>query len=358
MSRPTTPMASALLRRLADPNPVLALAPMQDVTDLAFWRLLAARGGPDIYWTEYFRVHSTWRPERWILESLRRNPSDRPAIAQIIGNDPEALATAADELAGEPVAAIDLNLGCPAPVVYRKCAGGGLLRDLPRVDAILGGIRAATRAAGVLFTVKTRIGFSDTEPFEPLLKVLARHEPDLVTVHARTVADGYRATPRFDFVRRAAQSLACPILANGEISTPADALRVIAHTGARGVMIGRGCIRNPWLFDQIRAAAGGQPSPRRTGRDLLAYIGDLWAGTVRPDSPERTQVQHMKRYMNFIGLGLGGTQEESADFLWRIRRARSAAEFFATCRDLLDHDEPLPAAPWRDNQPVAVTGGG
>ena len=84
-----------LSERLRSPEPVLALAPMQDVTDLPFWTLLHARGGPDVYWTEYFRVTATWRPEKWILRSLVENPTGRPAIAQLIGNDPVALAHAA-----------------------------------------------------------------------------------------------------------------------------------------------------------------------------------------------------------------------------------------------------------------------
>ena len=119
--------ALALRGLLSGPEPVLALATMQDVTDLPFWGVMARYGGPDIYWTEYFRVHSTSTLDAPILRSIVENPTGRPAIAQLIGNDPVALAKAARELQQYPVAAVDLNLGCPAPVVYRKCAGGGLL---------------------------------------------------------------------------------------------------------------------------------------------------------------------------------------------------------------------------------------
>src|SRR6185503_11575332 len=117
---------SALLRAGA---PVLALAPMQDVTDLAFWRLMTRYGGADVYWTEYFRVHDASRLERWILQSITENPTGRPVVAQMIGNDIPGLVRTAKELQQHAIAAVDLNLGCPAPVVYRKCAGGGLLRE-------------------------------------------------------------------------------------------------------------------------------------------------------------------------------------------------------------------------------------
>ena len=108
-------------------TPVLSLAPMQDVTTLEFMRVIARYGGPDVYWTEFFRVHAVSHLEKWILKSITENPTGKPIVAQLIGNDIPALVRAAKELQNYPVAAIDLNLGCPAPIVYRKCAGGGLL---------------------------------------------------------------------------------------------------------------------------------------------------------------------------------------------------------------------------------------
>src|SRR4030095_10744783 len=132
MTPPT--QLDALLR---GPAPVLALAPMQDVTDLPFWRLLAGYGGADVYFTEYFRVHATSNLEQHILRSITENPTGRPVVAQLIGNDIPALVRTARELQQHPIAAVDLNLGCPAPVVYRQCAGGGLLREPKRLAGIL-----------------------------------------------------------------------------------------------------------------------------------------------------------------------------------------------------------------------------
>src|SRR6266403_1342340 len=151
---------------LTGTEPMLALAPMQDVTDLPFWRLITRFGGADIYFTEYFRVYATSVLERNILKSVTENPTGRPVIAQMIGNDVPSLVRTARELQQYPVAAIDLNLGCPAPVVYRKCAGGGLLREPRRIDAILGALRDAVQTR---FTVKTRIGFDSPAVFDELL---------------------------------------------------------------------------------------------------------------------------------------------------------------------------------------------
>ena len=121
-------------------TPLLALAPMQEVTDGAFWTLVHKYGGADVYWTEYFRVHSTSTPEKKILEAITRNTTGQPVIAQMIGNDIPELVRTAKLLQQYPIAAIDLNLGCPAPIVYRKCAGGGLLRE-PDRNSKLGPLR-------------------------------------------------------------------------------------------------------------------------------------------------------------------------------------------------------------------------
>jgi len=317
----------------AQPGPVLALAPMQDVTDLPFWRLMAAYGGADVYFTEYFRVHTASRLNRAILSSITDNPTGRPAIAQMIGNDIGELVRTARELEQYPVAAIDLNLGCPAPVVYRKCAGGGLLRDLPRVDAIVGALRDAIRGK---FTVKTRVGFDDERTIDALLPIFAKHSIDLLTVHGRTVLQMYREGVRYDLIAEAARAMRCPVLANGNVSSASTAMAILATTGARGVMIGRGAVRNPWIFSQIRQAQAGGPVWLPTGREVLAYVHALYDAVSPPDIDEIKLVQKMKKYANFLGDGVG------AEFLHAIRRVRTRDEFFGVCAEHLDHDDPMP----------------
>jgi tRNA-dihydrouridine synthase len=323
---------------LRGPDPVLALAPMQDVTDLAFWRVMARRGGADVYWTEYFRVHGDSRPDRYILDSITQNPTGRPVVAQIIGNDHRALARAARELQRHPIAAVDLNLGCPAPVVYRKCAGGGLLRDRGKIDAILGALREAVT---IPLTVKTRVGFESADGFDELLGLFARHSIDLLTVHGRTVTQMYRPGIRHDLIARAVRQLACPVLANGNIHSPAQALAVLAETGARGLMIGRGGIRNPWLFQQIRQLRRGRTPTPPTGREVLAYIVELWESQATPGAREAAQAQRLKKFMNFIGEGV----EPSGPFLHDIRRVGTRADFFRVCETYLDHDRPMRLEP-------------
>ena len=321
---------------LAAPTPVLALAPMQDVTDLPFWKLMTRYGGADLYYTEYFRVTASSGLDKPILASITQNPTGRPVIAQMIGNDIPSLVRTAKALRDHPVAAIDLNLGCPAPVVYRKCAGGGLLRDLPRVDSILGALREAIPGK---FTVKTRLGFDDETTLEALLPLFRKHAVDLVTVHGRTVLQMYRGGIRHDLIRLAKESLPCPVLANGNVSTPADAKSVLAETGARGLMIGRGAVRNPWIFSQIREQLEGKLVTLPSGRQVLAYIHDLYDTVCDPTVPEPKGVQKIKKYANFVGEGIG------PDFLHSVRRVDTKEDFFALCREHLDHEKPMALKP-------------
>ncbi len=361
--------SETFLNLLRDPAPLLALAPMQDVTTLSFMRVIARYGGPDAYWTEYFRVHGDSRLDKWILQSITENPTGRPVVAQMIGNDVPALVRTAKELQKYPVAAIELNLGCPAPVVYRKCAGGGLLREPERIDAILGALRDAVT---IPFTVKTRIGFESPAEFDALLPLFAKHPIDLLTIHARTVKQMYRPGVRYDLIALAARELKCPVLANGNVHGAAQAKQLLAETGVRGLMIGRGAIRNPWLFDQIRAELRGEPIRLPTGRDVLAYVRELWDSEItpagvaeagvpkfppdlttagnqlltgntsarrRPGLLESAQVQRMKKFMNFIGEGVEG------NFLHDIRRVATTTDFFRVCENSLDHDRPLTLEP-------------
>jgi nifR3 family TIM-barrel protein len=328
---------------MAGGGPLLALAPMQDVTDLPFWKLMTRYGGADVYYTEYFRVHATSTLEKHILKSITENPTGRPVIAQMIGNDIPSLVRTARELQQYPIAAVDLNLGCPAPVVYRKCAGGGLLREPQRVDNILGALR---EAVNISFTVKTRIGFDTADVFSELLPIFARHSLDLLAVHGRTVKEMYGPQVHYEYISRAVAAMPCPVLANGNVSSAHSAGRVLDITGARGLMIGRGAIRNPWLFHQIRQLLRGEEVFLPRGQDVLDYVRALYDAVSSPEVSEFSQVQKMKKYMNYLGTGV----EPSEQFLHQIRRVSTKPDFFRVCSGFLEHDremclEPAVAGP-------------
>jgi tRNA-dihydrouridine synthase len=321
-------------------RPALVLAPMQDVTDLPFMRVLGRRSLPDWFVTEYFRVHPDSRLNKYILRSISENETGRPIFAQMIGNEIPDLIRTARELAQFPIAGIDLNLGCPAPVVCRKDAGGGLLRDPARVDDIIGALRDAIPGR---FTVKTRLGFHSADEFPELLEIFRRHAIDGLTIHGRTVADRYQTPVRPDFVKLAVETMPCPVIANGNVVDPGTALSYFHKTSAAGLMVGRGAIRNPWLFAQMESAFSGGAMPQPTRRDLMGYILELSEELARehPAYDPLAHVQRMKKTLIYICEGIG------ADFEQAIRRMKTPEEFEALCREHLDHSEilsPLPPA--------------
>ena len=316
-------------------RPALVLAPMQDVTDLPFWRVLHRYGGPDIYFTEYFRVHSTSVPDKPILHAIRNKPSANPVIAQMIGQDLPALIRTAEALQKENILAIDLNVGCPAPVVCKKSSGGGLLRHLDHLEKI---ITELHRHISIPFTLKTRIGFHDPAEFDTILKLYANHGIDALTVHGRTVKEMYHSEVHFDLIAKAVQTMPCPVFANGNIISADIAVSVARQTGAAGLMIGRGCIRNPWIFFQIRERyANGEVKTRPTLRDLREYIDILWHETKPAGFTEKLQVAKMKKYMNFIAQKIDANDE----FVQQIRRADTGKNFFQICDRFLANDDPF-----------------
>ncbi len=297
---------------------------MQDVTDLAFMRVIAHYGAPDYFFTEFFRVHSQSRPEKHIVRSIAENTTGRPVFAQLIGEDIHHLNRTVKELLALPVAGIDLNLGCPAPKVYKKNVGGGLLRDPARIDEILGALRAAVPG---LLTVKMRLGFEDTAHFDRILELVDRHKVDLLSVHGRTVKEMYRSEVRYECIAHAVTRVRCPVLANGNITSAAKAASVLASTGAAGVMIGRHAIRNPWIFHQCRELLGGGTVTRITLADVRDYVEHLFEATRTDTIPERAHVNKMKKYLNFVGQGV----DAGGAFLHDMRRTATRAELFAVC---------------------------
>lgn len=320
-------------------RPVLVLAPMQDVTDLPFMRVMERFGGPDLYVTEYFRVYETSRLNPWILRSIDENSTGKPVFAQMIGQHAQSLVRTARELEQHPVAGIDLNLGCPAPVVCRKDAGGGLLRNPDKIDRLLGTLREAIRGR---FTVKTRIGYHRPDEFDRLLAVFERHALDALTIHGRTVQERYQSPIHPECIALAAERLSCPVIANGNVVDTETGQAVLRQTGAAGLMLGRGAIRNPWIFDQLRAVFEGRVPPRPLHRDLLAYLELLWEATAREQRKAYVgskQVRKMKRYVAYITAGLDPAFDHA------ILRATAEDEFFRICREFLAHDAPVPLLP-------------
>jgi tRNA-dihydrouridine synthase B len=324
-------------------QPLTALAPMQDVTDLTFMQMLSEYGCPDYYVTEYFRVYANSNIDKKILKSITLNTTNRPVFAQLIGESIPDMLRIAKQLTNYPIAGIDLNLGCPAPRVYRKNVGGGLLREPDTIERIFEALRSQISG---LFTIKMRVGFDSTANFERILQLINTYQIDMLSLHGRTVKELYRGEVHYDLIRQAVQAVNCPVLANGNITSYLKAEAVLQQTGAAGVMIGRSAIRNPWIFQQIRDRFAGNPVKVITLADVHQYIQHLFAITIQEDLKEKSHVNSLKKFLNFIGTGI----DPEGKFLAGMRLVQSKQELFDLCdRHLLTNpDYPFAIEPYEN----------
>ena len=311
--------------------PLTALAPMQDVTNQWFMQVVAAYGAPDYFFTEFFRVHETSRLDKHILSSITENNTGRPIFAQMIGEDVTALVRIAGELSKYNIAGIDLNLGCPAPRVYRKNVGGGLLRDPVQVDRILGALR---QAVDLPLTVKMRLGFEDPCDMEGIIKLVNHHQIDLLTVHGRTVKDMYRGSVNYQLIGKAVEQANCPVLANGNVQSARQSIDIVHQTQAAGVMVGRWAIGNPWIFCQIRQAQLGEPLTIPTLGDVREYIDKLWLNPAVVT--ERGRIGYLKMFLNYVAQNV----DAEGLFLHQMRQAQTSQDLFDVCDKFL-LQEPL-----------------
>ena len=246
------------------PTPVFVLAPMADVTDAAFRRMIAKYsaheradgtiGGPDVTWTEFVSADGlALAPEegrKKLLADLIYSEEERPIVAQLFSSVPEHMESAARLCAELGFDGIDINMGCPDRSIERQGCGSAMIKNPENARAI---IRAAKKGAGdVPVSVKTRLGYN-TDQLEEWLPELLKENPAVVTVHARTRKEMSKVPARWERVKRAVEirdelGSDTLILGNGDALSLEDAKQKVADTGADGVMLGRAIFGNPWLF--------------------------------------------------------------------------------------------------------------
>ncbi len=252
------------------PKPIMVLAPMANVTDVSFRRMIAkysrhtrkdgTEGGPDVMWTEFVSADGLMRatPEgkAILMADLRYSEEERPIVAQLFSSYPEYMEGAARLCAELGFDGIDINMGCPDKTIERQGCGSAMIKNPEAAAAV---IRAAKQGApGLPISVKTRIGYNKNE-LETWLPALLAERPDVITVHARTRKEMSKVPARWEHVARAVeirdevQKDIPPhertlILGNGDAVSLADAEAKVATTGADGVMFGRAIFGNPWFF--------------------------------------------------------------------------------------------------------------
>ncbi|HSC28097.1 MAG TPA: tRNA dihydrouridine synthase DusB [Vicinamibacterales bacterium] len=260
-----------------DLTPPLALAPMAGMTDTAFRRLVKRMGGCGLVVTEMVSSEGLVRGIDRTLEYAEYTEEERPVAIQIFGGNPGTMAAAAQIVEGMGADIVDVNMGCPVPKIAKHNAGCSLMREPEEAAGI---VRAMARAVRVPVTVKMRAGWDASAINAP---DLARRMEDAgaaaVAVHGRTAAQSYSGFSDWDLIARVAREVSIPVIGSGDCIEPEQVIDRLRRDGISGVLIGRGALRNPWIFRQAADLADGRdPSPVAAAdraRFLLDYIDML-----------------------------------------------------------------------------------
>lgn len=262
----------------------LALAPMEGVTDVSFRRLVRAVGGCGLFVTEFIPARGLVEDHAMVRQLAELDDDEHPVGIQVFGRDPALLAEGARVAEALGADLVDLNMGCPSKKVCAHSGGSALMKEPALVLEI---VRAMRAAVSVPFTVKMRAGWDHEHRNAPELAWMCQEEgAEAVTVHWRTRADAYGGERTWDTVAEVKARLSIPVLANGDIVDVDTARQALDATGADGLMIGRGAIRNPWVFHEIAHALHGAPEVVPDAADkervLMAYLDEI---LDRFDSP-------------------------------------------------------------------------
>ncbi len=310
------------------PKPFYCLAPMADVTDAAFRRLIATYAKPDVMWTEFVSVDGLCSPGRdALLYDFIYTEKERPIVAQIFGSKPDNFFKVATMIADLGFDGIDINMGCPDRNVEKQGGGAAMMKDPALAKAVIEATKEGGK--GLPVSVKTRVGFNKVE-LDEWLPALLETGLAAVTIHARTRKEMSLVPARWQHVQRAVEikneiSPGTLIIGNGDVKDLKDARQKAIETGADGVMLGRAIFGNPWLFSQTTAL--GQPEALKERFDVMLEHTRLYEELLGDVKNFAVMKKHYKAYVN----GFDGAKELRV----KLMEAENADEVEKTIRQFL-----------------------
>jgi nifR3 family TIM-barrel protein len=314
----------------------LLLAPMAGVSEAPF-RQICRGMGADVVISEFLSSEAIRRRIGSVLEGAEFEEVERPIGIQIYGADPNAMAEAAalvTEHYGPEF--IDINFGCPVKKVVQRNGGSGCLRDLALVRDI---IRAVIGATHLPVTVKTRSGWNE-EQRDPVGIALRMQDAGAraFTLHARTRTQMFSGSANWDEIARVVEALDIPVLGNGDVQTADDVVRMKAHTGCAGVMVGRGAFGNPWIFRDAQALLAGAPRPATPDAEERFRVALAHARlAIRLQGDTRKTMVEFRKHLGWYTRGMHGASE----LRQRLFQVESLAEAEAIFGAYLERPERL-----------------
>jgi tRNA-dihydrouridine synthase B len=305
-----------------DLAPPLAMAPMAGMTDSAFRRLVKRHGGCGLVVTEMVSSEGLVRGIDRTLEYAEYTEEERPVSIQIFGGDPEKMAAAAQIVEGMGADIVDVNMGCPVPKIAKHNAGCSLMREPGHAADV---VRAMVRAVKIPVTVKMRAGWDASAINAPeLARLVEDAGAAAVAVHGRTAAQSYSGESDWELIAQVASGVGIPVFGSGDCVEATQVVSRLQQGGVAGVLVGRGALRNPWIFEQARALAEGRPPRVITAADrarfLLEYIDLLLTERVG----EREGFRHVAP-----GQSAGGeTAPARGHDRWVINKLRALNSWF------------------------------